>query len=273
MLPFRSFCFCLCFLLSALVAPTFGQQPTASIAPPVRRDPQAVSAIQTALQSLGGSTAWTQVQDAVERGSCTDNSTQVATSSQFTWTVRGYDFRYESSGSGGAQNLLVSGHGKPTRSDGTTTKPLSLRTATLMLPYQLPGMVLAQAFDDATYSLRYAGSGTWNQAPAIEIEVMHTLYGRDLQETEQTWYLTPQTMQPVAVTFLLSGEQDADHYAQLTYGYSQYQSTGGLSVPQTIATATVGTGLQQQCMIQAVQFNTGPASSSFDLPLNAGGQN
>lgn len=273
MLLLRSICFCLYFLLSALVAPTFGQQPTASKALPVRRDPQAVSAIQTALQTLGGLTAWAQVQDAVERGTCTDNSTQTVTSAQFTWTVRGYDFRYENVDSSGARSLLVSGHGKPARSEGATTKPLSLRTATLMLPYHLPGMVLAQAFNDGNYSLRYVGSGTWNKAPVVEIEVVDTFHGRDLKETWQAWYFAPQSMQPVAVKFYLSGEQDADHYARLTYSYSQYQSTGGLAVPQNIVTGVVGTGLQQQCTIQGIQFNTGPASSSFDLPINAGGQN
>ncbi len=240
---------------------------------PAQHDPQAVAAVQEALQTLGGFAAWTQIQNATETGSCTDNLNPSVGSLQFIWLAEGLNFRYETRGNDGVQHVLVSGNGRPARSDGSTAAKMSLHAASLMLPYQLPDLVLAQGINDQSYLFRYVGSVTWNQAPAIQIEIVRTFFGHSLRETTQEWYLDSRTMQPMAITFFLPGAQEIDHYAQMTYSYSQYQTVEGVSVPHNILSNIVGTRFQNQCTIGQVQFNTELPSGSFDLLLSNGDQN
>jgi hypothetical protein len=239
---------------------------------PVVRDPNAVAAVNAALLALGSEATFANIHDVKMNGSCSfsaeDDGAGSENSSQFSWIVADKEFRYESVSATGS-DITISGHGKPTHTHNGTVEPISMFSANAMLPYQLPGLVLARELNDAKYQMKYLGIRQLSANQVFVIEIALAGPERPVAGSAQTWFFSATTAEPIAVDYLMPSETSPRVRIRIRTTFASYQAQAGVSFPSNVGVETehAGSGL---CAVNQIQINTSPASSIFD---NAQGDN
>jgi len=239
-------------------------QKTVSLAPPAT-DGQTQALLRASLNAMGGEQAWAGVSDETVTGSCVSKlpTGEAQTAKHFQWTTSGREFRYvpDTDNPGTA---LVSGHGKPSRTDEKGTKHLTAETARLALPYHLPGRILLTILHDSHYASEVIGNETVNGSLAIHFRTMRFVQGMPIPGTTQDWWIDPSTHLPVKVQYFVPGQQIIA-YAPMTKVYSKWSGeANGLLVPHEIDTTMNGSALSSSCAVDGMQVNTKPDEALFD---------
>jgi hypothetical protein len=159
---------------------------------------------------------------------------------------------------------MLSGHGKPVMTFAGSSQNATFETASLTKPFHLPGLVLSSVAEDLHYHATIVGPEIMGQTATIHLRILHYLQRAPEQGSDQDWWFDASTYLPLKVTYYAPGQQ-VSSYAPLSYYFSAWMADSkGLVVPQVISETMKPNIPMQSCSIQAVTFNTQPASTLFD---------
>lgn len=234
------------------------------------RDQQAVDAVQSALDALGGaanvaqSHTW-QIQGQTQ--ALMPDGTQAT--GTFTWESDGTELRIAST-LNAISGYLVTGHGSPafvnTTSNGALIKiPPHVINATFV-----PAMVahlLLQQLNDAACPLRYGGSTT---VGSTRVTVVKTtlVNGSTLDPLTgaQVWYFDNSNHLPIRIDFKLPSQQRPDVFIPSSLVLSNYQSISGVFYPFQIVLYHKNKQVSAS-NLRSVNVNANLSASDFDAPV------
>jgi hypothetical protein len=225
------------------------------------RDAAAVSTLQSAITALGGSNAVAAIQDCILTGSIAN---QDGTSTNFTWTIAGSEFRIETTTGKGGSNVFLSGHGSPAWVLNGNTSALNYYVARANLPFYLPPYVLLQELQNPIYTLKYVGAVQLNGTNVIQVHISDDSDPVGTLVTPQEWYFDSVSFLPVRVQVREPANESAANYGTATYDMSQFVSVKGVLVPYKISYSNDTTN--EVLSIGTVTFNSGVSQDVFDPP-------
>jgi hypothetical protein len=230
--------------------------PPAPIAGPVR-DEQAVTAIQNAINALGGDAQIGLQQSWVVQGNVTGNTSASIPSGTFIWEAAGSEYRF-------------AGHGKPNQISAGKSQALPQHMARAMFVPALVGPVLLQELQNQSYSIRYAGTDTIGTKSVVMVTTAAETTYPDNVVTPQTWYFDSSTWLPVRVDFRSPAPKYAPAYITERFDYSDFRAVAGAIFPFQMSLSINGNGVPLQAFsVKTISINTAIVTSDFEAP--AGG--
>jgi hypothetical protein len=226
------------------------------------RDDKAVAAVQAAIAAFGGTpTVTVPVQVQAQMQATTAGGSVTGT---ITWEMSGSQFRVASS-FGGATSVMTTGHGNPTAAANGNSRAVPTYVAQAIFIPALAGPILANEFQNSSYSLRYIGPKTVNGTAVTAIET--SLSGSPIKSrlTAQIWYFSNATNLPVRVEYRLPAEQIEQASFPAAVDLSNYAASGGGFYPFNIV---LYHGAKQvgAITLQSVNTNASIPSTDFDPP-------
>ena len=196
------------------------------------KDPAAVSAINTALASMGGQPALAAVQDAVVTAQIQGAADGQPGTTQFTWKSIGLALRTEATASSG-NTISTSQGGIGYIEDATgTVSSMDQRLGHSIFPHHLPGIALLYLLNapDRSLSIISDTSATPNLVHVLSVQVLSdqsTVY-----ETQQDWYIDMSLGLPTRVDFVIPAPSGPDGTGSVQL--ISWQKTSTLLMPLTI---------------------------------------
>jgi hypothetical protein len=229
------------------------------------QDPSAVSAINTALASMGGQPAFSAIQDATVIGQSQTSSTGAGSSGQITWKTIGMAVRCETAASSGTSIFTASnGVGYVEDVLGNVSQ-MNQRVELSTFPYTMPGIVLSYLLNAPGESLSVI-QDQGASSSVVHIQAIMQLSDPNLAAaTKQDWYINLNTGLPSRVDYDLVDPSGSSPDGTVTVLYSSWQTTPTIFSPQTIQTLQNGTA-QSIVTLSAPVFNQGLQQSIFTLP-------
>jgi hypothetical protein len=228
----------------------------------VRRDEKAVQAVTQALSAMGGSAVWSQVASTIVTGSCATPVVHGGVISNFRWTTKGREFRYETDTDRNGP-IYLSSHGSPKIATHSGNTNLSYENGLRRLPFYLPGLILTKVLnEDTTRSLLMLGAYPIEGIDAIHIRTIEYQGLTKLQGTQQDWWFNTNNGMPMQVIYVLP-TNDNTHYLQYTMHYGAWNKEGSIVVPFQLSIMLNGQFLIQSCTVQTVETNRNLSSAIF----------
>jgi hypothetical protein len=225
-----------------------------------QQDPAAISAIQTALNSMGGAPAFSAIQDATVSGQTVDGNGQPI-SPQITWESIGISIRSAvTSQSGTSISTAQNGVGYVESPSGTVSA-MDSRTANSMFPPDMPGAMLLYLLNATNYTLTTISDSGPTVIHFQSVELSSNL--TPISETQQDWYVDTGTGLPTQVVYVIPSTSGPDQTG--TIQFTSWQKTSTVLVPQTIQMSQNG-GSPTTMILAMPSFNQGLSTSIFQLP-------
>jgi hypothetical protein len=252
--PFKSARFALLF---SLIYVASAQTPSV-----VRRDEKAVQAVTQALSAMGGSAVWSQVANTIVTGSCTTSVVHGGVISNFRWTTKGKEFRYETDTDRNGP-IYLSSQGSPKIATHSGNTNLSYEYGLHRLPFYLPGLILTKVLnEDTVRSLLMLGATPIKGINAIHIRTIEYQGLTKLQGTQQDWWFNTNNGMPMQVMYVLP-TKDNTHYLQYTMHYGAWNKEDSIVVPFQLSIMLDGQFVTQSCTVQTVETNRNLSSAIF----------
>lgn len=221
------------------------------------QDPNAIAALTIAINSMGGTTAFTTIQDATV--------TCQTSAGQITWQSIGMSIRYTStSRSGNSIYTDQSGTGYVEDSSGNVS-PMDPRLALTLFPFDIPGAVLNYLLNASNETLSVVQDAGANPS-IVHVRSLIQMSDPSLTPvTQQDWYIDMSTGLPSRVDYYLPNAANPALDGTATILFTSWQKTPTVLIPQTyqllnnsaaVNTVTLGTPV----------FNQGPPATIFQLP-------
>ena len=250
-----------CFFVSSLAGvfsvvalPAMAQTMLPADTSTLTRDPAAIHALTTALNGLGGRTAWQSVHGASIAGVATfatmGASGPTTVSNPITWVDD-----WSTGGSRYARTTTTPGGPRTHKSDGSASFTTTFRGKSISVPRQdtttvllthLPGAALATELSNSNYGMQVMPQST-DSANAGNTTIRVTKSDR---RTIQEWTIATQTGALQSVRFTIPDALNAAHQVWETITYKHFTSYGGLLVPDSC------TLLQPNRQTISFQFNS-----------------
>lgn len=252
------------FLLTLTIG-LYSSAQSSSVTAPLR-DPAAVSAVNMAITSMGGTYSFSSIKDArVTAQAYTPNSINTASSGQITWMTIGTSIRSVTTAqSGNSAYADQNGAGLVEDASGNVS-PMDSRMALTLFPYHLPGVVLFNLLNASNESLSVvqdAGAST----TIVHVRFLQQLSNSSLIPlTQQDWYIDMTTGLPSRVDYYLPNTTSPSLDGTATVLFTSWQKTPTILMPQTLQTLNNGTA-QSTITVGVPQFNQGLSASIFLLP-------
>jgi len=234
----------------------------------VQRDPRAIATLQAAVDAMGGSKAFAQLQAAIVQGSIKPapgvNSPPGNVVLEDAFTSQGHEFR-DSFQSGSLTQVFVSGHGSPGLVSNAHSKKFLPAAAGARLAVHLPGIVLLEIIANANYSMAFVGSTSVNGLSALHVHIEDDSDPDRQTLSVQDWYFDPSSGLPLRVEYRVPDTTNASMFTNVAVQLSDFRVVQGITAPFQIAGYVEGKP-QNLLLIGSVVFNHTVSSSDFDLP-------
>jgi len=228
-----------------------------------RRDPQAIAAVEQALDALGNKTAYLYVHTIVIRGNIQTVDGQAISSFLWEDDLSGKipEFRKEIR-SGNSVALLVSGHGTPSQHRDGRQRQLPVQVALALPPFYVPGVVLTRQLNNPTYSFQLVDDADG----LIHVRTSWQLNLGTASVSVQDWYFSTNTKLPVRVQYVLPNSEKPSQLKPVFLEFSDFRTVtaSGIAIPFSM----IGHGVNQQIRKFAVteaQINTPIDSNHFEM--------
>lgn len=228
-----------------------------------RRDPQAIAAVEQALDALGNKTAYLHVHTIVIRGNIQTVDGQAISSFLWEDDLSGKipEFRKEIR-SGNSVALLVSGHGTPSQHRDGRQRQLPVQVALALPPFYVPGVVLTRQLNNPTYSFQLVDDADG----LIHVRTSWQLNLGTASVSVQDWYFSTNTKLPVRVQYVLPNSEKPSQLKPVFLEFSDFRTVtaSGIAIPFSM----IGHGVNQQIRKFAVteaQINTPIDSNHFEM--------
>jgi len=248
----------LCFLLLAVLISSSAFAQTAA---PVR-DPNAITFLQQVVAAMGGR-ALTPSTGFIATGSVQPLPGTGLTAGTFTFTDQAGEFR-EMFQFGNVSKVIVSGHGQPAITRGTTTQSLPPFVVFANAPFHVPAVCLMLVLSDPNYSISLAGPSAVNSVPAIKVHVSKDVDETSAVTSPQDWYFTNSGV-PLRVEYRSPDATRPERYGVESLDYPSFTVVSQVAVPPTMTWSADGRPLAT-IVISSVQFNTTISPVAFDAP-------
>jgi hypothetical protein len=227
------------------------------------QDPNAVSAVNTALISMGGATAYSSIQDATVTGQT--NAPDSLPTGQITWQTIGVSIRSATTSQSATTVYAVqSGSGSVEDASGSVA-PMDARQALTIFPYHLPGVVLLYLLNASDRSLSVI-QDTGTTPNIVHVRSLKQMSDPTLTPvTQQDWYIDMSTGLPSRVDYYLPNVADPTQDGTATILFTSWQKTPTVLMPQTLQIQNNGSPLNS-VTLSAGQFNQGLSATIFQLP-------
>jgi hypothetical protein len=212
--------------------------------------------VQTALAAMGGVTAIGQVQDCIAQGQMEATPGGAGKTGTIVWEAAGKEFKIDFTSPTG-NSSLVSGHGTPTLSIGSSVKKVHPRAVPLFVPI-LIGTVLLKYLQNPNSSIESGGNTTVGSLPATLIKI-NAAHPNSLSPA-QFWYFDNSTGLPLRTEIRIP---NANSVISEEMDFSDYRAVSGVQYPFQIATFHLGTQTAV-IKVQSILINTNIAPSKFD---------
>jgi hypothetical protein len=229
------------------------------------RDAQALDVVQRALTAMGGP-AIAAIQDTTIQAQSDASAEPQSISGMMTWKMAGAEFRIDGPGPNGTASVLT-GHGKPTATNGTTKALPTYVTQALFVPVAIAS-VLAQELANPMMSLRFKDNETLGTESVTVVTTALEMDYPGNVVTPQTWYFDASTGLPVRVEFRSPDIRQAVNFIPSAVDLSNYKTVSGVAYPFTVVSSVDGK-TQVVFTVQSVVVNSGIGSSEFDNPGGA----
>jgi hypothetical protein len=286
----RLSCVIAVFCFASIATPA--QQATASAAPPVTNDPQAVALIQRALAALTGgvpvsdvtltgTALWFAGSDnetgtaSLMATSAADSLVNLAFSSGNRREIRNH-FAVPLPGTypANSQSAQVQqGAGAYSGTDGVL-HPIVPHNLFTTATWFFPAYTLSALLTAPNYTLNYVGTETQNGVSVVHVSAVRFFPGlandpgrmgnllRSLSQMDI--YIDPNTSLPVSLVFNIHPDVNAFSAAPVQIQFSNYQAVNGVLIPEHIQ-RYVNNGLSLDIQISSVTMNSGLSSTLFQL--------
>jgi uncharacterized cupin superfamily protein len=228
------------------------------------RDSQAVAAVQTAITSLGGDTAISQIHDFKAQGQAQGAKGSQGMSGTITWEKSGGEFRVELANNG-TSSVLVSGRGRITSVMGEKNNALADHVVKTYFNPELVSTELRDAFQNSNCSIRYHGQSSLNGKPVSVVWTAWVPAGATYI-VGRMWYFDVATGLPVKVEYGVPAAQTTAVWFQASVLLSDWRPINGVQYPFNIASSVQGRPFQT-IALQSVNSNATISASDFDAPL------
>lgn len=247
---------CVCALLCVVSQVALPQSPNQ------QRDPLALAIVGNAISRLGSTADISKIEDVQLSGTCA----MPEGTADVTWTVSGWEFRYEANAQATGLTVLASGHGRPALSESGRIHSIPPLFADAQRPYFAPALILRAELNDPQYSIKSTSSPA-----ASGVEIGKTEGGAISPTSLQRWYFDNTSGLPTRVEYWSPSVTAPAIGTYITLNLSDYQPFDNVLFPTAISTLR-GTSTERLCSVGGISINTYPPSSSFDLPLDGGQQ-
>jgi hypothetical protein len=221
------------------------------------KDPAAVSAINTALTSMGGQPAFAAIQDAVITAQAQDADGQ-PTSPQFTWKSIGVSLRTETTSPDGNTITTAQGGAGYLEDSSGAVSSMDQRLANSIFPHHLPGVILLYLLNAPDRSLSVI-SDTGATQNLVHVQSVQILSDQTtVSETQQDWYIDMNTGLPTRVDYVIPGQSGSD--ATGTVQFTSWQKTATVLIPQVLQ------DVQGTILVGTPAFNQGLSTAILTLP-------
>lgn len=234
-----------------------------------QRDPQALAVLTQCLNAIGGAAAVSGIQDFTGTGTITYNWADQAIPGSATVFGKGLnEFRMDTSVSGGTQSFVVNGNaGSLTLLKSPKTK-LPFYSIMTSGSLTFPAARIANILSNSTTGVSYLGSLTWNGSQVYRVHVTPSpdpslSFGATLPGLgEFDLYVDSASYQLVGLAEKVWWGNDLTQSYSHEITFSNYTSTGGLSVPFVI-TEKFGGQQTWSITLNSLIFNSGLSDTLF----------
>jgi len=228
------------------------------------QDPNAVSAVNLALTSMGGTSSFTSIQDTTVTGQASAGSPPNSVG-QITWMTIGMSIRCATvPPTGNSIYTDQNGAGYVEDASGNVA-PMDSRLALTLFPFHLPGAVLLNLLNAANETLSVVAD-TGSTPNIVHVRSLVQMSDPTLTPvTQQDWYVDMNTGLPTRVDYYLPNITNSALDGTATILFTSWQKTPTILVPQTIQMLTNGTQVST-VTLGIPQFNQGLSATIFQLP-------
>lgn len=201
-------------------------------APTPIRDTAAIQVLQRALSALGGSQRAAGVTSIRVTGvlNFTDGVAQ-----PFVWedlfTGKFHEMRRERT-DGGLRQILVSGHGKPSVTQGGKSKPIYAHVVAASHTLHCPALAIFEALSDPRFSVELAST---TDSKLVHVRTVNRSSKADAAISELNWFFDLQSGLPVGVESHIPFVKNALQYKSSLHQFGKFKDVGGLLMPQEIS--------------------------------------
>ena len=252
------------FLAGMACAPRASAQ--SSSGTPASQDPNAVSAVNMAITSMGGSTAFNSIQDATVTGQVSaTNATPSAPATQIMWQTIGMSIRCSTTSQSGTSLYTVQNSAGYVEDSSGNVSPMDSRLALTLYPFHLPGAVLNFLLNAPNESLSVI------QDAGASANIVHVRFLQQMSDptltplTQQDWYIDTNLGLPNRVDYYLPNVTNPAQDGTATILFTSWQKSPTILMPQVMNTLQNGTSTSS-ITVGAPQFNQGLTASIFTLP-------
>jgi hypothetical protein len=219
------------------------------------KDPAAISAINTALMSMGGQPAFAAIQDAVVTAQIRGADGQPTT---FTWKSIGMSLRAEVAAPTGLTiSTAQGGTGYLEDVSGAVTS-MDGRLANSTFPHHLPGVALLFLLNAPDRNISVISDNPDNPN-LVHVRSVQVLSDQStVTETQQDWYIDLTTGLPVRMDYVIPAQSGEDTSGTVTF--TSWQRSATVLVPQVLQ------DVQGTITVGVPQFNQGLSTAIFTLP-------
>ena len=236
-----------------------------------QRDQGAVSSLQQALNATGGTKQLSAVKDFAGTGTITYHWAGEDVPGSVTVYGKGLgQFRMDANLPGGIQSLIIDGNAGTFSALNGQKMKLNFHSIMTAGALTLPSLRIAAALNDTSTRLNYFGLVVWENSQAIKVHVAPpvdpalTIDSRLKGLGEFDLYFDPTSYRLLELDegIWWGGDLTQTYTHQILF--SNYVSTGGLSVPFSI-TERFGGQETWSLSLTSVTFNNGLSDSLFSL--------
>ncbi len=251
-----------CALLVVFFAPIAQFASAQQTASSSQRDPQALAVLTQSLNTVGGATAISAIQDFTGTGTITCNWAGEPVPGSVTVRGKGLnEFRMDANVPGGTQSFILNDKAASLIPLNRPKIKLSVYSVMSAGSLSFPAARIANALTDSSISIGYLGSVTWNGSQVYRVHVAPPLdpalsLSAPLPELgEFDLYIDPASFQLLGFAEKVWWGNDLTHSYLHEIIFSNYTITHGLSVP-FIITEKFGGQQTWSITLSSLTFNT-----------------